>query len=74
MKARHCHGASALSEPICVSHPKNRNHIQGDAMKNNPTSRAMLPVLAASMLLAATQTSMAEPAQASAARIAAATR
>jgi len=43
-------------------------------MKRPYSPRAMLPVLAASMLLAATQTSMAEPAQASAARIAAATR
>ncbi|MGD9550315.1 MAG: PQQ-dependent dehydrogenase, methanol/ethanol family, partial [Burkholderiaceae bacterium] len=43
-------------------------------MKRPYSSQTVLPVLAASMLLAATQTSMAEPAQASAARIAAATR
>lgn len=43
-------------------------------MKRPYSSQTVLPVLAASMLLATTQTSMAEPAQASAARIAAATR
>ncbi|MDF1483558.1 hypothetical protein, partial [Extensimonas sp. H3M7-6] len=43
-------------------------------MKRPYPPRALLPLLAASLLLSAAQTSMAEQAQTSAARIAAATR